>query len=263
VADDEKRAFTFFRSYYEAAKELPDKHRRAFYDAVIQYGIESEETELTGVAKAMFTLVKPTLDKSQARAAAGSKGGKSKGEASDEQTPSKTQAKPEQPRSDISEDKDKDLGFRITDEDVDKDRDTDVDNVPPYPPQGRDSAEPAKPPPLSPFDQFWSVYPKKVGKAAARKAWNKLKPSAALLRKILEAIPKAQQSEEWRRENGRYIPNPSTWLNQGRWDDELTPGGGDGSGQTAGGSGKPAAPREDWSSFKPSTGFKRSSPDGE
>lgn len=24
------------------------------------------------------------------------------------------------------------------------------------------------------------------------------------------------------KENGRYIPNPTTWLNQGRWDDEVT-----------------------------------------
>ncbi|MEA4901887.1 DUF6291 domain-containing protein [Desulfitobacterium sp.] len=263
MADDEKRAFTFFRSYYEAAKELTDKQRLAFYDAIIQYGIDSEEMALSGVAKAMFALVKPTLDKSQARAAAGSKGGKSKGEANDEQTPSKPQAKPEQTASDISEDKDKDLGLRITDVDVDKDGDKDT---PPLPPTGGNGAGTVAPPAPPPFDQFWSAYPKKVGKEAARKAWNKIKPSAALLRKILDAIESAKQSEQWQREKGRYIPNPATWLNQGRWDDELTPGGGDDGGKTSnagGGYGKPAAPREDWSSFKPSTGFKRSSPDGE
>jgi len=263
MADDEKKAFTFFRSYYEAAKELTDKQRLAFYDAIIQYGIDGEERDLKGVAKAMFALVKPTLDKSQARAAAGSKGGKSKGEANDEQTPSKPQAKPEQTASDISEDKDKDLGLRITDVDVDKDGDKDT---PPLPPTGGNGAGTVAPPAPPPFDQFWSAYPKKVGKEAARKAWNKIKPSAALLRKILDAIESAKQSEQWQREKGRYIPNPATWLNQGRWDDELTPGGGDDGGKTSnagGGYGKPAAPREDWSSFKPSTGFKRSSPDGE
>ncbi len=27
-------------------------------------------------------------------------------------------------------------------------------------------------------------------------------------------------TEQWQREGGRYIPNPATWLNRGRWDDE-------------------------------------------
>jgi hypothetical protein len=73
------------------------------------------------------------------------------------------------------------------------------------------------------FEEFWRAYPKKVGKEAAWKAWKKIKPPAALLAKILTAIPEAIQSRQWRLENGRFIPNPATWLNQGRWDDELTP----------------------------------------
>ena len=71
------------------------------------------------------------------------------------------------------------------------------------------------------FDKFWAVYPHKVGKGEARKAWAKVKPSAVLHEKILTAIANAIRSEQWQRENGRYIPNPATWLNQGRWDDEL------------------------------------------
>lgn len=33
------------------------------------------------------------------------------------------------------------------------------------------------------------------------------------------------QNEQWRKDNGQYIPNPATWLNQGRWDDVLTEAG--------------------------------------
>jgi len=73
---------------------------------------------------------------------------------------------------------------------------------------------------IEPFDEFWRLYPKKVGKGAARKAWNKAKPSALVHQKILEAIPRAMNTDQWRRENGRFIPNPATWLNEGRWDDE-------------------------------------------
>ena len=71
MSDEERKAFTFFRSYYSAAVELPDKQRLAFYDAIIHYGISGEEIELKGLAKAMFALVKPNLDKSQAKAATG------------------------------------------------------------------------------------------------------------------------------------------------------------------------------------------------
>lgn len=72
----------------------------------------------------------------------------------------------------------------------------------------------------SDFDAFWSAYPKKVGKEAARKAFEKSKQPVNVL---IEAIEKQKASEQWTREGGRYIPNPTTWLNQGRWQDELAP----------------------------------------
>ena len=68
------------------------------------------------------------------------------------------------------------------------------------------------------FDVFWAAYPRKVGKDAARKAFLKVK---ADLQTLLIAIDHQRDSEQWKRENGRYIPNPATWLNQGRWQDEL------------------------------------------
>jgi|CZCB01.1.fsa_nt_gi hypothetical protein len=74
------------------------------------------------------------------------------------------------------------------------------------------------------FDEFWAAYPKKVGKKAAWAAWTKIKPDAELHNKILTAIGKAKLTDQWQRENGRFIPNPTTWLNQGRWDDEYEDG---------------------------------------
>lgn len=70
------------------------------------------------------------------------------------------------------------------------------------------------------FDQFWEAYPRKVGKADARKAWKKAKITAEIFEKIMTAIAASKESDQWQREAGRYIPNPSTWINQGRWDDE-------------------------------------------
>ena len=69
------------------------------------------------------------------------------------------------------------------------------------------------------FNRFWEMYPKKIGKGAARSSFIKLKPSEALTAKMLDAIAKAKQTAQWQKDRGQYIPNPATWLNQSRWED--------------------------------------------
>jgi hypothetical protein len=93
------------------------------------------------------------------------------------------------------------------------------------PPEGEDDVDgPDEQPPKSllerRFDEFWAAYPKKVGKKAALASWKKVKPDTELFDKIMTAIGRAKATWQWQRENGRYIPNPKTWLNEGRWDDE-------------------------------------------
>lgn len=97
------------------------------------------------------------------------------------------------------------------------------------PPEGGDDdGEPDKQPKKSlleqRFDEFWAAYPKKVGKKAALASWKKVKPDTELFDKIMTAIERAKATWQWQRENGRYIPNPKTWLNEGRWDDEYEEG---------------------------------------
>lgn len=69
------------------------------------------------------------------------------------------------------------------------------------------------------FDQFWKTYPKKVGKDAAQKAFDKRKPSTEMLETMIKAIAEQKNQEQWQKDGGQYIPNPATWLNQGRWMD--------------------------------------------
>ena len=71
------------------------------------------------------------------------------------------------------------------------------------------------------FSAFWTAYPNKKAKPAALKAFTKLKPGAALLDEMLKAIATQKQWAQWQKDNGQYIPMPSTWLNQRRWEDEL------------------------------------------
>lgn len=70
---------------------------------------------------------------------------------------------------------------------------------------------------LDDFDSFWQAYPKKTGKGAARKAWQKNKPN---LHDVLAALAWQIDSEAWTKEHGQFIPNPATYLNQERWNDE-------------------------------------------
>lgn len=69
------------------------------------------------------------------------------------------------------------------------------------------------------FDTFWKAYPKKVGKGAAEKSFKKLKVDKDLLDVMLKAIENQKQSKQW--SDKQFIPNPSTWLNQRRWEDEV------------------------------------------
>lgn len=48
----------------------------------------------------------------------------------------------------------------------------------------------------------------------------RLKVSAALLDKMLEAITWQKTTEEWKKDNGQFIPHPASWLNSKRWEDE-------------------------------------------
>jgi hypothetical protein len=72
------------------------------------------------------------------------------------------------------------------------------------------------------FDTFWKAYPRKVGKTAAHNVWKKLKPRPPL-EKILAAIKAQAATDQWQRDGGQYIPHPTTWLRQGRYDDEAAP----------------------------------------
>jgi len=67
------------------------------------------------------------------------------------------------------------------------------------------------------FDLFWKAYPSKRGKDKALEAWAKKQPP---ITDVIQALQWQQQSEQWQKNGGQYIPNPATYLNQGRWKDE-------------------------------------------
>ena len=114
--DEIKRdGFLFYRSYYEAIKNLPESDRLSAYEAIFEYALNGTELELVGTPAAIFILVKPTLDTSRRKAANGKAGGKSRisVQADHKQDGSKQEAKEKQSISNPQAIKDK--GLKIKD----------------------------------------------------------------------------------------------------------------------------------------------------
>lgn len=72
------------------------------------------------------------------------------------------------------------------------------------------------------FWLFWQMYPRKIDKDRARRAWKKLSPTLVMANAILEGLRSWKKCDQWQDE--RFIPHPTTWLNGHRW--EATPPGG-------------------------------------
>lgn len=74
------------------------------------------------------------------------------------------------------------------------------------------------------FNTLWASYPKRVGRGAAENSFKKINPGEDLFKKIVSAVELAKKSEQWKKENGQFIPHLSTFLNQKRWEDDYSSG---------------------------------------
>lgn len=73
------------------------------------------------------------------------------------------------------------------------------------------------------FDEFWKVYPRKIAKPTARKAFDRAfkesKQNGLFLPSLLKSIELNKQSKQW--QDVTYVPHPATWLNQKRFNDDV------------------------------------------
>jgi hypothetical protein len=69
------------------------------------------------------------------------------------------------------------------------------------------------------FTMFWDIYPKRVAKQDAIRAWSKLTPQEQ--ETALKVIPRHKDTPDWKKEDGKFIPYPATWLNGRRWEDQI------------------------------------------
>lgn len=69
------------------------------------------------------------------------------------------------------------------------------------------------------FQDFWAKYPRKVSKRVAETSWKRL--TAQEQSDALEAIDQHLKYWKIKETATEFIPHAATWLNQGRWEDEL------------------------------------------
>ena len=199
--------FTFFRSYYETAKGLTPEERGIFWGNLMAYIFEGKEPQVSGMQWALFLCTRPHLDASLRKMEAGRKGGASKGQGQSKQGESNKRTK-EQKNKEQKNAEPKDKG---------------QDLPPPSPQGGRPDWSGAKG-----FEVFWQRYPKRTGKSRALMAWLELEVDAALAQSILAALEVLKAGEDWRKEEGRYVPAPEQFLLRRDW--ELVEVGNDPSG---------------------------------
>ena len=174
------------------------------YDAICRYALDGERPDpeaLSGQAAVAIMLIMPVLESGRKKAAAAYKSNEGHLQTDCKATAKllQTHCKKENKNEDKNElekecEKDKGAGAPVG--------------------VGENIAD---------FDLFWREYPKKVGKQDARAAFEKV---TVPVRVLVNALRQHKQSGQWARENGRFIPNPATWLKQQRWEDELPYAGG-------------------------------------
>lgn len=69
-------SIVFYRSFWEAIKQLPEKERLESLTAILEYGLDEIEPKSAGVASAMFLMAKPQIDANNRRYQNGTKGGR-------------------------------------------------------------------------------------------------------------------------------------------------------------------------------------------
>jgi hypothetical protein len=224
MAKEHKKSFVLYYDYRNHLALLSDEERGRLLMALLDYAENGKEPDLAGAALMAFSFIRSQMDRDAAKYAetvqkrreAGKQGGRppKASESNEKQEEAKKANGFREKQSEAKKpDNDTDNG---TDNDTDNGTDIKIPSISPKGDRQPDTQERR-------FAEFWDQYPKKVGKQAAKSSWNRIKPNTELFDHIMQAVTDAKQSEQWTRDSGRFIPNPATWLNQGRWDDVLTP----------------------------------------
>lgn len=227
--------FCAYHSYLESMEPLNDSERGRLFTALLQYSKTGVAPDLTGNERFVFYGMKSQIDRDAERYDVfmkkqrenGQKGGR----------PKKGESNPKNPSLFWETQKSQREGKGEGEGDIkrkeEKKKDTDaipqgISSAPADEHSQKEKEKPKRPAPEIPagFDRFWEAYPRKVNKQDAVKAWKKLKPGETMLEDILDGLQRWEKTAQWTKDNGQYIPYPSTFLNRRSWESDPLPKGG-------------------------------------
>lgn len=185
----------YVKAYYdwiEQTAALEDDEKGRLFVAILEYARSGEIPDTLGRESLLFPVFKAVVDRDAQKSGALAQNGAAGGRAS------KANVSKCKPTNNI----------RHKTEDIEHKTE---DDIPPKSPSTGDA-----------FERFWSVYPRKIGKQSAKRAFERVKVP---LETLVTAVERQKCSDQWTQNNGQFIPHPATWLNQGRWDDELPESG--------------------------------------
>ena len=69
------------------------------------------------------------------------------------------------------------------------------------------------------WEKVWSAFPKKIDEIKSKKLFLEHTVSA---QRIIDSLTDWSATDEWTRDNGRWIPLPTTWLGRAGWNEQPT-----------------------------------------
>lgn len=179
----------FYRSFWEAIKELPAEQFKISVQAIMEYGLNDRVPETTGIERTIYLLVKPQIDANNRRYQNGTKGGRPKSEPE----PSNNQK--------ITKNKPDDNQAITKGEPKEKEKDKVKENV-----KVKDKNYPVR------FEQMWDAYPRKKEKAAAYKSYQARLNDGFSEDELETAVKRYAESCRLLETEERYIKHAATFF---------------------------------------------------
>lgn len=179
---DLRDSVVFYRSFYDAIKNIPEADQLKVYTAIMEYAMNDVQPEIDGIALAIFLLVKPQIDANNKRYENGkkpkAKQAVSKSEASCKQNISKSEA-----NVNVKENEKENVNV--------KEKDKTYSCV---------------------FEELWKAYPRKKEKSAAYKAYKATLNKGFSEDELMTAVKRYAEECKKEQRDSRYIKLCSTFL---------------------------------------------------
>lgn len=176
-------SFIFYRSFFEAIKELPSKNQAEIFFSISNYSLNRVLPDLKGISKTVWILILPQLEANNRRFDNGSKGGRPNLDLTEQEPKRNLNVTKHKPNSNVNDNV--------------NNNSNENDNI------------------NVPFTVFWDLYEYKKNAVGCKKIWDKLSDDVRSL--IILHVPKYVLSTP----DKQYRKHPKTYLNSQAWNDEV------------------------------------------